>query len=124
MTEFDNATRDPDTKTYPFAQLPKKVTYTVKNVNDGTGREFRSITTNGYEVRRFATGTYTVEQRHATTNRAGTPSGRRRVADAAHRPPPRPATTISVTPTWSGRPPRTAARSPRTSTTATTPPPG
>ncbi|TCN36843.1 RHS repeat-associated protein [Kribbella orskensis] len=66
VTEFDNVRRDPATKTYPFAHLPKKETYTVKNVNDGTGREFQSITTNDYELRQFDSGTYTVELRHAT----------------------------------------------------------
>jgi RHS repeat-associated protein len=66
VTEFDNETPDPDTKTYPFAQLPKKETYTVKNVNDGTGREFQSITINDYDFRPFDSGTYTVEQRSTT----------------------------------------------------------
>ncbi len=66
VTEFDNETPDPATKTYPFAHLPKKETYTVKNVNDGPGREFQSITTNDYEPRHFESGTYTVEQRTAT----------------------------------------------------------
>jgi YD repeat-containing protein len=65
-TEFDNVTPDPATKTYPYAQLPKKVTYTVRNVNDGTGREFQSITTNDYEPRQFESGTYTVELRSTT----------------------------------------------------------
>jgi RHS repeat-associated protein len=66
VTEFDNVHRDPDTKTYPFAQLPKKVTYTVRNVNDGTGREFQSTTLNEYKFLPFDNGTYTVEQRSTT----------------------------------------------------------
>ena len=66
VTEFDNVSRDPDTKAYPFAQLPKQQTYTVRDVNAGTGREFRSITTSRYELRRFGSGTYTVEPRVVT----------------------------------------------------------
>ena len=84
VTEFDNVTRDPDTKTYPFAQLPKTETYTVTNVNDATGREFRSTTTNGYELRRFGSGTYTVEQRTATATEQERPVGASEWAVAAH----------------------------------------
>jgi RHS repeat-associated protein len=72
VTEFDNANPDPETKTYPFAHLPETTTYTV---NDGTGREFQSITTNEYEIRRFDSGTYTVEQPHATTEEQERPVG-------------------------------------------------
>ena len=123
VTEFDNVTRDPGTKTYPFAQLPKKQTYTVTNGNDATGREFRSITTYGYKIRRFDSGTYTVEQRHATTDEQERPVGASEWQSLRHTTT-TPATTISATPMWSRRPPRAAAPSPRTSTTATTPPPG
>ena len=74
-TEFDNVRPDPATKTYPFAQLPRTTTYTVKN-GDGSGREFQSVTNNRYEVRRFA-ATYAVEKRHATTTES-----ERRVGEA------------------------------------------
>ena len=53
-------------------------------MNDGDRREFQSITTNDYEVRRFGSGTYTVEQRHATATEQERPRRRQRVADAAH----------------------------------------
>ncbi|WP_186404734.1 FG-GAP-like repeat-containing protein [[Actinomadura] parvosata] len=59
VTEFDNTTFDPDIKTYPFAQLPKKETYTVRDMSAGTGREFRSTTINGYASRRRGNTTYT-----------------------------------------------------------------
>lgn len=73
-TEFDNMMPDPDTKTYPFAQLPKKTTYTVRNANDGAGREFQSVTTHDYEIRRHGP-THAVEQRHATTTESERPVG-------------------------------------------------
>ena len=75
VTEFDNVTRDPGTNTYPFAQLPMKQTYTVRDVNDGTGREFRSTTVNGYKIRRFSNGTYTVELRTVTADEQERPVG-------------------------------------------------
>ena len=75
VTEFDNAARDPGTKTYPFAQLPKKQTYTVRDVNAATGREFRSTTVNGYKIHRFRSGTYTVEQRTVTADKQERPVG-------------------------------------------------
>jgi RHS repeat-associated protein len=68
VTEFDNAYRDPDTKTYPFAQLPKTTTSTVSVVSDATERELRTTTTATHEIRGLGNGTYTVEQRDATTN--------------------------------------------------------
>jgi RHS repeat-associated protein len=75
VTEFENWRRDPGTKAYPFAQLPKKQTYTVKDVNDATGREFRSTTVYDYAIRPLGSGTYTVEQRHATADEKERPVG-------------------------------------------------
>ena len=66
VTEFDNVTIDTGAKSYPFANLPMKQTYTIRDRNDATGREFRSTTTNAYENRRFSSGTYMVQGRTAT----------------------------------------------------------
>ena len=124
VTEFDNVTRDPDTKTYPFAQLPKKTTYTVKNVNDAhrsrvPEHHHQPVRDPPVRQRHLHGGTA-----HRHRDRAGTPRSAPATGRRCAPPPPRPATTSSATPTWSRRPPRAAARSPRTSTTATTPPPG
>jgi RHS repeat-associated protein len=75
VTEFDNVSRDPGIKAYPFAQLPKTTTYTVTDVNNATGREFRSTTTCRCEFRRFGSGTYTVEQRVVTAAEQERPVG-------------------------------------------------
>ncbi|MFG2349551.1 FG-GAP-like repeat-containing protein [Streptomyces phaeochromogenes] len=75
VTEFANAARDPDTQAYPFAHLPRKETYTVRNGNDTTGREFRNTTLNGYEIRRLGSGTYAVDQRTATAAEQERPIG-------------------------------------------------
>jgi len=63
VTAFDNETRDPNTKSYPFANLPKKETSTVRNGTDAADREFRTTLLNVYESRRFTSGTYTTEER-------------------------------------------------------------
>jgi RHS repeat-associated protein len=75
QTEFDNQYRDPSTKSYPFALLPKRETYTVRNSNDGSGREFRSIAVNDYELRRLSGGTYTVVHRTSTMDEEERPVG-------------------------------------------------
>jgi YD repeat-containing protein len=75
VTEFGSVKRDPATKSYPFAQLPKTTTYTVADVNNATGRAFRSTTTSRYEIHRFSSGTYTVEQRKVTTAEKERPVG-------------------------------------------------
>jgi RHS repeat-associated protein len=63
VTELDNATRDSATNAYPFAHMPKRITFTV---SEGTGgREFRRTVTNGYTLRPLSPG-YTVEPRTVT----------------------------------------------------------
>jgi RHS repeat-associated protein len=63
VTELDNLARDPATKAYPFAHLPRRITYMV---SEGTGgREFRRTVTNSYAMRPLAYG-YTVEPRTVT----------------------------------------------------------
>jgi RHS repeat-associated protein len=75
VTEFANAARDPATKTYPFAHLPRKETYTVRDMSGASSREFRSTTVNGYEMRRFGSGTYTTELRITTAAEEERPLG-------------------------------------------------
>lgn len=75
VTRFDNVVRDPSTRAYPFAHLPEEVTYTVKDVNDATGREFRSTTHNYYNSHLVHSGIYTLEQRRATVAEEERPVG-------------------------------------------------
>lgn len=72
-TDFDNTTRDPGIKAYPFAGLPDRVTTTVKD--SPTGREHRSVTDTEYRVRRHAGGGYSVEPRQIVVTDSERPSG-------------------------------------------------
>jgi len=63
VTTFDNVTRDDTLKVYPYAGLPKTVTFDVDPLSQG--RLFRRVTVNDNQIRRVGAG-YTVEPQSVT----------------------------------------------------------
>ncbi len=61
ITQFDNTTRDEAIDAYPFANLPNRVTSTIKD--SPTGREHQTVVVTQYGVRRHPGGGYSVEPR-------------------------------------------------------------
>jgi RHS repeat-associated protein len=75
VTEFDNVTRDAATRTYPFAHVPKRTTYTARDFDNTNGREFQSIVATTASVRQHTGGTHSVEVRSVTTTEQERPVG-------------------------------------------------
>ena len=80
VTDFDNQTREvgatseyAKAELYPYSNLPKKVTYTVKDSPDG--RELRRTVSYDNQIRRHATGSYTVETKAVVTSEEERPVG-------------------------------------------------
>jgi RHS repeat-associated protein len=71
---FDNVTRDPVTRAYPFANWPERVTYTVIDLPGPQGREFQRTVVNDYDIRHVGGG-YTVELAETATTERDRPAG-------------------------------------------------
>ena len=80
VTDFDNQTREVSgtseyakAAVYPYANTPKKVTYTVKD--DPDGREFRQTASYDNRIRRHDVGSFIVETRAVVTSQEERPVG-------------------------------------------------
>jgi len=71
ITDFDNVHRDTEVRDYPFADVPKSITSTIRDFNDAQGRrEFQIIVTNSHVLRKLAGNygsSYYAELRKITT---------------------------------------------------------
>ena len=63
VTTFNNVSRDPRTKSYPYSHLPRTERYTVADAHGPFGRVYRRSVDRRFVIRRHKGGTYTVEER-------------------------------------------------------------